>query len=517
MTYFWGCLAALVWASRMIGVPFLHCKELLQHPAYFTLTIYLVGVVGLLTLVLLVQIFHPRTGQLPSVFALLAYYLILPDYMGLLVARPQLEYGRFLMLLAFWLVLRRSLLSCAGALAILCWILKVGWFSAAGLLSITLAGGTFLVIRGLTRSRWWGAAPALLRVSMVCILGYVLFQDGELALNRRLIVPFQRKTHSFPLRGTAPSLIWLVSNDCELTGLLPEDAGAIAWLAGHKPASAVLYSPMEAFESEQTFRIYSELCPNLTWCGWHHRQPNWGLNWIRQGGDWKGCGVELVIVRGAASAVPPEYHQGGVSVYRNPSVSIQARPARGLLLHSSLEPGGQATWEVVADGPVVASEPGQLPNLVLPVGRQSFRLPWECSDSRLEISGGLALTLPGLSFSSAWRGLRLLDLEKERRMGSNSVELLSFQVRNEGLVAVDLRGMQGVQLTANFAGQQPVYPLTGVIRSGETKMIEIPWNSPAGPVYGRLNFCWVDPQGRLLDGGSFPIRVWDRIPPALSL
>ena len=102
-------------------------------------------------------------------------------------------------------------------------------------------------------------------------------------------------------------------------------------------------------------------------------------------------------------------------------------------------------------------------------------------------------------------------------MGSNSVELLSFQVRNEGLVAVDLRGMQGVQLTANFAGQQPVYPLTGVIRSGETKMIEIPWNSPAGPVYGRLNFCWVDPQGQLLDGGSFPIRVWDRIPPALSL
>jgi len=498
----------------MVGVPFLHTAELLQHPERFVSSTYLSGVLALLALALLWRIFTPGEGKLASVFAVLSYYLLVPDWMRLLAAPLAHECGNTLLVLACWLILRGRVAGFTVALGLLLWAGKLQWLNTAGLLSLSLAALVFLLLRELSRSRFWRSLSSMLRIVAASALGYALFLGGELELNRRLIVPFQRETHTSPLRLNAPTLAWMTVHDSGRLGLLPEEAAVLQWLAGQSRASALVYTPLEPFESAQTNRIYSYLSANLSWCGWRAQQPNWGLNWIRQGGAWGGCGVDYIVVRGGPARAEPAFRQGSISVYRNQGARPAEQPAHSLLLASSGQPGGPASWDVAAAGPVVAVEDGQLPFLVLKPGRSPFRLPWESPSTRLQVSGGLALSVPALSLRTAWRGLRLTDLDRERKLGCSSIAGLHFGLHNGGRMAVDLSGMRGVQLLAPFSPVQPVFPLAGVVQPGQTVQLEIPWNSPPRPVKSKLDFYWVDAQGDDLLAGRFPVRTWYRVAPA---
>lgn len=497
----------------MVGVPFLHTAELLQHPERFVSATYLAGILALLSLALLSRIFSPTEGKLASLFAVLTYYLLVPDWMGLLVAPPSQECGRTLLLLACWLILRGRVAGFTAALALLLWAGKMEWLHTPGLLSLGLASLVFVLLREFNRSRFWLSLTVVLKGAVALVLGYALFLSGELELNRRLIVPFQRETRSTPLRFSAPTLAWMTVHDSGRLGLLPEDASVLQWLAAQPSASALLYTPGEPFESAQTHRIYACLCANLSWCGWRGQQPNWGLNWIRQGGSWDGCGVDYIVVRGGSDLGEPAFRQGPISVYHNRGRAGE-QPARSVRLTSSAQPGGPASWDVTAAGPVVAVEQGQLPYLVLQPGRSPFRLPWEAPATKLEFSGGLALEIPALSLTEAWRGLRLSDLDRERKLGCSSIAGLRFSLHNGGPRAVDLSGIGGVQLLAPFSPVQPVFPLSGVVQPGQTVHLEIPWNSPPRPIQGALNFYWVDAQGDHLLAGRFPVRSWYRVAPA---
>ncbi len=514
MNGFWVLMALLVWSSRMIGVPFLHTRSLLFHPDRFVSTTYASGLLGILSLLLLSRVFPARPSRAACIFAVLAYYLLVPDWMRLLVSPLPQEAGDSLMLLACWLILRGRVAGFAAGLGVLFGAGKMGWLNTDGLLSLALAGLLYRVVRWGSETRFWRSLSAPVQAVSLLALGYGLFLGGELELNRRLIVPFQRETHAFPLRLAAPDLAWMVRYDAARLGLKAEDWAAISWLASQPRASAVVYTPGEPFESAQTFRIYRFLCRNLNWGGWNGEQPNWGLTWIRQGGRWGGCGVDLIVVRGSEPREQPAFREGPLCVYRNQGVREGESPARSLRLRSDGQPGGAAAFEVEAAGPVVAVEPSGLPYLVLEPGVNKLRLPWECAPSRLLISGGLGMTLPGLSRGAAWKGLRVTDLEHERRLGCSSIAGLRFTLVNEGSLAVDLSGVRGVQLLARFAEVQPVLPVRGVLKPGQTMTIEVPWNSPPRPVKGKLNFFWVQAQGGLQPVGQVPVHSWYRVAPA---
>ena len=514
MRAYWLFLGLLVWSSRMIGMPFLHCSQLLLHPGHFLSSIYLAGLLGLLSLALLTQIFPARPSKLASFFGVTAYFLLIPGWEHLLVAPLPRECGDLLMLLACWLILRGRVTGFVGGLAILFGAGRLHWLSATGLVSLGLAGLVYLAMQRLALGAFWGRLSAPLRAGLVFVLGYALFLGGELELNRTLIVPFQRETQAFPVRLLAPDLLWMVAHDWRRLGLSAEDADVIAWLATQPRTTAVVYTPGEPFESAQAFRVYQALSPNLIWCGWNQGQPNWGLNWIRQGGSWGGCGVDLVVVRGSEPKEATAFRKGSICVYRNRGVPSGERSARSLVLRSDGQPGGQADCQVRADGPVIAVEEGQLPYLVLQPGSNPFRLPWECGASSMKISGGLGMRLPALSFQKAWAGVRVTDLELERTMGCGSIARLHFNLRNEGKLVVDLSGIRGVQLLAPFAAVPPVLPLRGLLKPGESLQLEVPWNSPPRPVHGRLKFLWVDAQGQNQWAGLVPVRSWYRVPPA---
>lgn len=498
----------------MIGLPFLHTGELLQHPERFVSSTYAAGVLGLLSLLLLAQIFPARLSKLACVHGVLAYFLLIPEWMRLLVSPLPQEFGNFLMLLACWLILRGRVAGFVGGLGILLWTGRMGWLSMGGLLSLALAGLIYLAALRLAESDLWRGLSVPLRGTLSFVLAYLLFLSGEVELNRRLIVPFQRGTHASPLRLLAPDLAWMVQHDAGRLGLRAEDSAVMAWLSAQPRASALVYTPGEPFESAQTQRIYAVLCRNLSWGGWNGAQPNWGLNWIRQGGRWGGCGVDLIVVRGSEPREQPVFRDGTLCVYRNRGVREGEAPARFVRLRSDGQPGGGASFEVDSAGPVIAVEEGQLPYLVLQPGENSFRLPWECPASSLLFSGGLGMTLPPLSRQLAWRGVRVTDLGQERTMGCSSIAGLRFTLANEGPLAVDLSGIRGVQLAARFAEVQPILPLRGVVRPGQTLVIEVPWNSPPRPVKGMLDFYWVEAQGRQQWVGQVPIRTWFRVAPA---
>jgi hypothetical protein len=498
----------------MIGMPFLHGAQLLQHPAQFLTSIYLAGLLGLLSLGLLTCIFPARPSRLASFFGVTAYFLLIPEWERLLAAPLPQEGGDCMMLLACCLILRGRLPGLVGGLALLFGAARLGWLNAPGLASLALAGLVYLAVRRLVMGSFWDRLSAPLRAGLVFVLGYGLFLGGELELNRTLIVPFQRETGAFPVRMLAPDLAWVVAHDWRRMGMSADDAAVIAWLATQPRTTAVVYTPGEPFESAQTFRVYQALSPNLMWCGWNGGQPNWGLNWIRQGGSWGGCGVDLVVVRGSEPKEATALHQGSICVYRNRGVPSGEQPARALVLQSDGQPGGQADCQVRSDGPVIGVEEGQLPYLVLQPGSNPFRLPWECGPSSMKISGGLGMQLPGLSFRAAWAGLRVTDLDVERTMGCGSISRLQFNLRNEGKQVVDLSGIRGLQLLAPFAAVQPVLPLHGLLKPGESLQLEVPWNSPPRPVHGRLKFLWVDAQGHNQWAGLVPVRSWYRVPPA---
>ena len=515
MTGVWLLLALLVWSSRMVGLPFLHTQQLLQHPDRFVSSTYAAGALGLFSLAILSQLFPMRSCRLASALAVLAYFLLLPNWMRLLVSPLAQECGDALMLLACWLIVRGRVAGFVGGLGILFGAGRLGWLNLPGLVSLALAGLVFRAALGLTQSRKWRSLSSPLKVGSALVLSYGLFLSGELELNRRLIVPFQRETHAFPLRLLAPDLAWMVRHDPERLGLRSEDADVLQWLVGQKRASAVVYTPGEPFESLQTYRIYQFLGRNLNWCGWNEQQqPNWGLNWIRQGGRWGGCGVDLIVVRGSEPREQPAFRAGSLCVYRNRGVQEGEAVARSVRLRSDGQAGGTAAFEVDAAGPVVAVEPNQLPYLVLEPGANKLRLPWESPASRLLISGGLAMALPPLSRGAAWRGLRVTDLDTDRKLGCSSIAGLRFTLTNEGVRAVDLSGVRGVQLRARFADVQPVLPLRGVIKPGQSMAIEVPWNSPPRPVKGALDFYWVDSQGRADLVGQVPVHTWFRVAPA---
>lgn len=498
----------------MIGLPFLHTGELLVHPDRFVASIYAAGVLGLLSLAVLAQIFPARLSKLACIFGVLAYWGLTPDWMRLLVSPLPQECGDFLMLLACWLILRGRVPGFVVGLGVLLWTGRVGWLSSAGLLSLALAGMIFLIALRLAKSDLWRGLKPPLQIGISLVLGYLLFSYGESELNRRLIVPYVRETRTSPVRLTAPDLGWMMRRAFGRLGLRREDALVLSWLASQPRSSALVYSPGEPFESEQTHRIYAALCRNLNWCGWNGSQPNWGLNWIRQGGRWGGCGVDLIVVRGSEPREQPVFQEGTLCVYRNRGVPEGEAPARSFRLRSDGQPGGGASFEVEADGPVIGVEKGQLPYLVLEPGQNGLRLPWECAPSSLLISGGLGLSLPGLSRQAAWSGLRVTDLGEERSMGCSSIAGLHFTLVNEGRLAVDLSGIRGVQLLARFASAQPVLPLRGVVKPGQTMQIEVPWNSPPRPVKGKLNFYWVEAQGRSQWVGQVPVHTWFRVAPA---
>ncbi len=498
----------------MIGLPFLQTVDLLQHPDRFVASTYAAGVLGLLSLALLAQIFPARLSKLACMYGVLAYFLLTPDWMRLLVSPLTQECGNFLMLLACWMILRGRLAGFAGGLGILLWTGRMGWLSLGGVMSLALAGLIFLAALRFAVSDLWRGLSLPFKVTLSMVVAYMLFLSGELELNRRLIVPFQRETRAFPLRLVAPDLTWMVQHGASRLGLRPEDSALIAWLAEQKRSSALVYTPGEPFESAQTYRIYAFLCRNLNWCGWNGVQPNWGLNWIRQGGRWGGCGVDLIVVRGSEPREQPAFRDGPLCVYRNRGVREGEAPARSVLLRSDGQPGGGAAFEVDSAGPVIAVEEAQLPYLVLEPGGNGFRLPWECPASSLLFSGGLGMSLPPLSRKVAWKGLRVTDLAQERTMGCSSIAGLQFTVVNEGALAVDLSGIRGVQLRARFADGQPILPLSGVVKPGQTMQIEVPWNSPPRPVKGKLDFYWVEAQGGNHWVGQVPIHTWFRVAPA---
>lgn len=514
MTGFWVFMALLVWGSRMVGLPFLQTQDLLQHPDRFVSSTYAAGALGLLSLALLARIFPARKSKLACVFGVLAYYLLTPDWMRLFVAPLGEELGDFLILVSCWLILSGRVGGFVGALGLLLGSGWMGWLRAPGLISLALAGLVFLGVGRLVETRFWRSLAAPFKLALSFVLGYALFLNGELELNRRLIVPFQRETHTFPLRLLAPDLAWMVRHDAVRLGLTAEDSAAIGWLAGQARASAVVYTPGEPFESAQTHRIYAFLCRNLDWCGWDGAQPNWGLNWIRQGGRWGGCGVDLIVVRGSEPREEPAFRQGPLCVYRNRGVPEGEQPARSVRLRSDGQPGGAAAFEVEATGPIIAVEEDQLPYLVLEPGENRLRLPWECQASHLLISGGLGMSLPALSRELAWKGLQVTDLSQQRSMGCSSIAGLRFTLANEGRLAVDLSGVRGVQLMARFSDVQPVLPLRGVLKPGQSMQVEVPWNSPPRPVKGQLSFYWVDAQGRNQWVGQVPIHTWYRVAPA---
>lgn len=514
MKGYWLFLAVLVWCSRMTGMPFLQQAHLLGNPQQFVLNTYLAGLLGLLSLLLLTRIFDSQLSRLSSFFAVTAYYLLIPEWGRLLVAPLPLECGDFLMLLACWMILRGRVAGFALGLAVLLGAGKMGWLNAPGLVSLALAGLIYLIGLRLFNSQAWRALSAGPRLALAFVLAYALFLGGELELNRTLIVPFQRETGAFPLRLTAPDLSWMVAHDWRRLGMSADDAATINWLASQPRTTAVVYTPGEPFESSQTFRIYRALSHNLIWTGWKDGQPNWGLNWIRQGGPWGGCGVDLVVVRGSEPKEETAFRQGAICVYRNRGVPSGEQPARSLILRSDGQPGGQADCLVTASGPVIAAEDGQLPYLVLQPGSNPFRLPWQCRASSMKISGGLGMQLPAFSFDEAWAGLRVTDLDQLRKMGCGSVTALRFNLHNDGPCVVDLSGIRGVQLLAHFASVQPVLPLRGLLKPGESMQLEVPWVSPPRPVHGLLKFFWVDAQGHNRQVGLVPVRSWYRVPPA---
>ncbi len=498
----------------MVGLPFLHTQQLLQHPDRFVSSTYAAGVLGLLSLAVLSRLFPMRSGRLASALAVLSYFFLIPDWMRLLVSPLAHECGDLLMLLACWLIVRGRAAGFVGGLGVLIWTGRMGWLNLPGLGSLALAGLVFRVALGLTQGKTWRSLSLPVKLGSTLVLAYGLFLNGELELNRRLVVPFQRETHSFPLRLLAPDLAWMVRHDAGRLGLRPEDAEALSWLSGQARASAVVYTPGEPFESAQTHRIYQFLCRNLNWCGWNEQQPNWGLNWIRQGGRWGGCGVDWIVVRGSEPREQPAFRAGSLCVYRNRGVQEGEATARSVRLRSDGQAGGAAAFEVDAAGPVVAVEPDQLPYLVLEPGANKLRLPWESPASRLLISGGLAMSLPRLSRGAAWRGLRVADLDGARKLGCSSIGGLRFTLVNEGSRSVDLSGVRGVQLMARFADVQPVLPVRGVLKPGQSMTLEIPWNSPPRPVKGKLDFYWIDAQGRAELVGQVPVETWYRVAPA---
>ncbi|MBS2035412.1 hypothetical protein JST97_10510 [bacterium] len=514
MTVYWLFLAVLVWGSRMTGMPFLQQAELLLDPQQFVQCTYLAGMLGLLSLLVLTRLFPSSPSRLASFFGVTAYYLLIPGWERLLVAPLPQEFGDFLMLLACWMILRGRVGGFAGGLALLLGAGRMGWLNTPGFVSLALAGLVYLVTLRLFGSQAWRSLPAPPRAALAFVLAYALFLGGELELNRTLIVPFQRETAAFPLRLTAPDLSWMVAHDWRRLGMSADDAATIHWLASQPRTTAVVYTPGEPFESAQTFRIYEALSHNLIWTGWKDGQPNWGLNWIRQGGPWGGCGVDLVVVRGSEPKEATAFHQGSICVYRNRGVPSGEQSARSLVLQSDGQPGGQADCLVSASGPVIAAEEGQLPYLVLQPGSNPFRLPWQCRASSMKISGGLGMQLPSLSFEAAWSGLRVTDLDQERKMGCGSVTPLRFNLHNSGGSVVDLSGIRGVQLLSHFAAVQPVLPLRGLLKPGESILLEVPWTSPPRPVHGQLKFFWVDAQGQNRQVGLVPVRSWYRVPPA---
>ena len=514
MIGFWVLMALLIWSSRMVGLPFLQIQDLLQYPDRFVSSTYAAGLLGLLGLGVLSRLFPSRLSKLACIYGVLTYYLLVPDWMRLLVAPLAQELGNLLLLVACWCMVRGGVAGLVGGLALLLGAGRLGWLSLPGFLSLILAGLVFVAVLRLTQSEFWRSLARGLQVALALVIGYGLFLGGELELNRRLIVPFQRETRAFPLRLLAPDLAWMVQHAGTRLGLTREDAAAITWLARQPRASAVVYTPGEPFESAQTHRIYAYLCRNLNWCGWNGTDPNWGLNWIRQGGRWGGSGVDLIVVRGSEPREQPAFQQGPLCVYRNRGVPEGEAPARSFVLRSDGQPGGAAAFEVESATPVVAVEPGQLPYLVLEPGENGFRLPWECRASQLLISGGLRMPLPSLSRGVAWNSLRVTDLDQQRTMGCSSIAGLHFTLANEGALAVDLSGIRGVQLMARFSDVQPVLPLRGVLKPGQTMQIEVPWNSPPRPVKGQLSFFWVDSQGRNQWVGQVPIHTWYRVAPA---
>ena len=338
--------------------------------------------------------------------------------------------------------------------------------------------------------RWGGVRPLIFLVG-----SWALANAGETALNRSLIVPWQKQKVSL-LQGLLPhGLAWWAQNLGPRYGLTHHDQQAWEWLRQQSPGKAVVTTEGR-WDDPLIAQVYARLSAGRV-------LPNpspWGLAALKSRGQLAGTGLDWWVLRGAQEQPQgAAFVAGTVVVWKNPSPNLPAALVTGCEVLTRTGPGGILQLNLAADGPAVLGP--SIPRLVLRPGLNSVDVPL-----RAPFLEAGAVRLPVQDIAQQLESVRLSC--RSQSLPAHSVELLPLEVDNPTSLSLNLQSLSGLRVRWPGQEWQPLVSTPLTVGPGQVGRLTVPLQTPAHIARLWLELVWEEPSGLRYPAGSLRFDLW---------
>ena len=343
--------------------------------------------------------------------------------------------------------------------------------------------------------RWGGVRPLIFLAG-----SWVLANAGETALNRSLIVPWQKQKVSLA-HGLLPhGLAWWAKNLGPRYGLTHQDQQAWEWLRGQPPGKAVV-TTQDRWDDPLIAQVYARLS-----AGQVLPSPSpWGLAALKSMHQLAGTGLDWWVVRGAQQqAQGAAFTAGSVVVWKNASPNLPAALVTGCEVLSGTGPGGILQLKLEADGPAVLGP--SIPRLVLQPGINFVGVPLHAPF--LETG---AVRLPALDIAQQLASAKLSC--RRQSLPAHSVELLPLEVDNPTSLSLNLQSLSGLRVRWPGQEWQPLVATPLTVGPGQVGRLTVPLQTPAQIARLWLELVWEEPSGLRYPAGSLRFDLWPQQQP----
>jgi hypothetical protein len=338
--------------------------------------------------------------------------------------------------------------------------------------------------------RWGGVRPLVFGVG-----SWALAQAGETALNRQLIVPWQKQGVSLGQALLPHSLTWWAEHIGSRYGLSGHDQEVWQWLRGQPLGTALVCHESGVWDDPLVAQVYSQLSGGRVLA---HPSP-WGLEAVKRADSWPGSGLDWVIRRGSQAARGSVFRSGAVGVWKNATPQLPATSVSGFEVLEAAGPGGVMEVNARCEGPVGVSK--FLPRVVLQPGLNRIGVPLYAP--RMEDG---AVLLPARDLAQQLQATRVSCARGS--VPSQCIEVVTLQVHNASSQSLHLESLAGLRLRWPGEPWQPRVATPVRLGPGQRGQLQVPVQTPAQIARLWLELAWEEPSGRRHPAGRLRFDVW---------
>lgn len=342
--------------------------------------------------------------------------------------------------------------------------------------------------------RWGGFRPLILLVGT-----WALGNPGETALNRSLIVPWQKQKVSLA-QGLLPhGLAWWARTLGSRYGLTDHDQAAWEWLRGRPPGKAVV-TTQNRWDDPLIAQVYAQLSDGQVL---PHPSP-WGLAALKSTDQLAGTGLDWWVQRGSPKRQDVAFASGSVVVWKNAAPNLPAAFVTGCEVLSATGPGGLLHLNLAADGPAGLGH--SIPRLVLQPGPNYVSLPLH--GPSLEAG---AVRIPAQDIAQQLESTKLTC--QRQSLPAHSVEWLTIEVENSTPASLHLQSLGGLRVRWPGQDWQPLVATPVTVGPGQVGRLEVPLQTPTNIARLWLELVWEEPSGLRHPAGRLRFDLWPQQQP----